>query len=564
MALTPISGEIQAQPLNDNFSSIDAQLADVAKPIVSFTFDDGYDEDDLTYSILKEYGYVGSFGLVTDQFYNAGKNPLDKYNQYQKEGFEIIGHSATHADLTSETTSEDEKYKEMKSSANKLRGLGFSSNGFIVPYSNISSNNLAYAKDIYDYILIGGTGLNGKNDFKDKTLTRISQYAQGVQAIKDLIDQAINENKSLILYDHRIGQTGSLTELEFRDILDYLQTKTNANLIQVHNVKDAINKYYGINVLDRVIVRSNKNVIPSLVSSTWGMTDTGTGATETRDPDYTEPVRRISVPSGATIGSYLEFSNIYTLPSDFETLGEKIDFSSIIKMANSEYSYFDRYIDVELLDGSDVVLISKTNTIYPTNTTFEIPKLEYFNDIGVTVANIKKVKVIFRFVINTSPTVLHHIRIFSAKLIFPNLKFSGLEKVDEGFSARLMTIQPVANSTHTTILFDEVFYSDNLSYNASNGGFSVKQSGVYQINGSVRWASMIDGTRLICAAFVGEVQNLSMESRGNGTLTQATTLSTMLKLSKGDVLTIRGFQDSGGSLDVSIGNYTWASVYLIR
>lgn len=543
-------------------NSVNQNLAQIAKPIVVPTFDDGYAEDDLTYSILKEYGFVGSFGLITDQLYGASKNSLNKYNQYEKEGFEVLSHSATHASLTSGVTPDSEKYREMQSSADKLRGLGFSTNGFVVPYSNISTVNRKYAEGIYDYILIGGTGLNGKNDFKNKTLSRVSQYNSGVETSKALIDQAIAEKKLLIFYDHRIGQSGSLTEAEFREILDYLKTKVSEGLIEVHNLKNAVSKYYGISVEDKTKIRSTDNLLPSLASTAWELANNTVGATESIDATYAEPVRSIMVPANAPVGTTVSFRNKYTLPASFVTLGERADFHFSVQMSNSQYDYFRKYVDLELLGSTDNVLFSKTIEFFSNNTTMELQAESLFNEAGISISDVKKINAVFRFEVTTSPTVSHFIRIFSAKLIFPNSNYT--PKIEEGFSARKISgAQTVTSSSHTIILFDEVEYNNNFSYNPSTGYFTAKQAGIYLINASVRWASMIDNTRLIVAAFLGSTQNKSIETRGVGTSSQAVALTTMIRLSKGDSLAIRAFQDSGGSLDVSIGNYTWANVHLL-
>lgn len=543
---------------------LDAQLAEIAKPVVSFTFDDGYAEDDLTYSILKEYGFAGSFGLITNQLYDSGKNSLYKYKQYEKDGFEVLSHSATHISLTSGVTPEDDKFREMQSSADKLRGLGFSANGFIVPFSNISTVNRNYAKNIYDYILIGGTGLNGKNDFKNKTLTRVSQYSSGVSTSKALIDQAITEKKLLIFYDHRIGQSGSLTEAEFRDILDYLQTKVTANLIEVHNIKNAVNKYYGVNVNNKSIVRSNDNLMSPLNSASWTFADNGTGATESIDTSYLEPVRKITIPANATVGSTFTVSNKYTLESFMETLGEKADLHVALKMSNSEYTFFNKYVIVDFMDVTENILFTKTNQIYPNNSIAELVKFELYNEVGIALSSVRKVKVTFKVDVVTSPTVPHDVRVMSAKLVFPNSNFAKTGKLDEGFSAKLMVAQTIPNGAHTTVLFDTVDYNDNLSYNPATGEFTAKQSGVYQINAHLKWASMVDNSRLILAAFVGSTQNKSSETLGKGTSAQGVQLSTHIKLSVGNKLTIRAYQASGGNLDLVVGNYTWATVNLMK
>src|SRR5690606_36612673 len=127
----------------------------------------------------------GVFGVITDNVYNSTKTSLNNYRQFEIEGSEVSSHSATHITLNA-VLNDAVKHHELKQSAERLRMLGFSANGFIAPYSNIHASNLPLAKSIYDYILIGGTGLNGKNDYKNKVLSRISQFSSGVARSKEL------------------------------------------------------------------------------------------------------------------------------------------------------------------------------------------------------------------------------------------------------------------------------------------------------------------------------------------------------------------------------------------
>lgn len=407
--------------LGAKIGKIDSSLADITKPVpvISFTFDDGCEEDNLTYSILKEYGFVGTFGLITDKLYDANKNSLSNYYKYQNEGFEILSHSATHLDMKTDVSNQILR-KELLDSAERLRNLGFSCNGFIAPFSGITSNNNNYAKDIYDYILVGGTGLNGKSDYKDKKITRVSQYAQGVEGSKVLIDQAITEKKLLVFYDHRIGYSGALSEADFRLILDYVKTKVNNGLIQVCNMKNAMSKYYGINLDNKSKKYSSINNSGDIQTS-YVLTNNTCNAVATDEPATRDKTKRLTVPATATVGSGFEYTTTIDLPCSFKKLGERAIFKIDSISNNSQFTYFNHFLTVSLLDNSGVELSLETKQIYPYNLESLTFDIDIFNKYPVVLDNIYKIKVGYKAILNTTLTVQNMIKLSSPILKYVNI-----------------------------------------------------------------------------------------------------------------------------------------------
>ena len=406
---------------NSRLLSTEQQLADIAKSIVCFNFDDGLAADSLTYTIFKEYGYPASFGLITDTLYNTNKNSLNNYKDYEKDGFEILSHSSSHAYLDT-AKSDAVKYRELQVSADKLRELGFSANGFIAPYSTIEATNLAYAKNVYDYILVGGTGLNGKNGFKKKTITRVSAIGSGVVGCKALIDQAISDNQLLIFYDHAVGAVGSLTEAEWREILTYVQNRMAYNYMEVHNLKNAIAKYYGIATPDRSKKLNEYNQAPSINSPSWILENNTAVATKFADVNFANETLRITIPNGAAIGTSFSLANTITLPASLESLGERTRFGIKLKLGNSQYTYFDKFLDVSYLDSSGTVLLTKSKQIYPDTTFGDNYYVDIYPEYPLVPKDIVKIKIAVRFAVTTSPTVAHQMYLSDVKLNFPLFK----------------------------------------------------------------------------------------------------------------------------------------------
>jgi len=405
-----------AGQIKDVVSGHTAELAGIAQPLVCFTFDDGLSYDSLTYSIFKEYGYVAGFGLNTDNVYLSSKTSLNNYKKYEDEGFEIFSHGASHASLSAAVLP-DVLQHELQSSAYKLRKLGFSANGFIAPYSNLNASNAPYAKEIYDYILLGGTGLNDRNAFKSKTLTRISSYSQGVAGSKALIDTAIEDKKLLIFYDHGIDKVGSMTEAELRELLTYVQTKVTANLIQVHSPKVAINKYYGIPFKNKAKIFDKTNQVMQVLG--WEFENNTMSATKLIDTDYpNNKVLEVRVPSSAAIGTTVTLSQTTNLSTIFSEIGERVRFSLKMKMQNSQYLYFDKFASVSFLESNDTVIHTQTLQLNPVIGSFDEFIVDAYAPPSAIIANIAKVKLSIKIDVSTPPTVLHNISISDVKLLF--------------------------------------------------------------------------------------------------------------------------------------------------
>ena len=66
------------------------------KAVICFTFDDGNATDSDIYEMFKERGMVCSFALNTS---GPAKDRLAQYLPYQAEGFEILSHSVSHAEM---------------------------------------------------------------------------------------------------------------------------------------------------------------------------------------------------------------------------------------------------------------------------------------------------------------------------------------------------------------------------------------------------------------------------------------------------------------------------------
>jgi len=121
------------------------------KPVV-FTFDDGYDDVFLNaIPILKKYGFIGSFAIITqypktqlgDNFYASWQ----EIAQAQADGNEIVSHTQNHFDGTNKKFNADYIYQNLSGSIADIQNhLGLTTNILIYPYGHYNSTYIGQAK----------------------------------------------------------------------------------------------------------------------------------------------------------------------------------------------------------------------------------------------------------------------------------------------------------------------------------------------------------------------------------------------------------------------------------
>jgi len=121
------------------------------KPVV-FTFDDGY-QDVFTNAIpiLKQFGYTGSFGIITQKPGTvAGNNTYASWEviaQAYLNGQEIVSHTQNHFDGSNPKFTADYIYQNLSGSVMDIKkNLGFTTNILIYPYGHYTDTYIEQAK----------------------------------------------------------------------------------------------------------------------------------------------------------------------------------------------------------------------------------------------------------------------------------------------------------------------------------------------------------------------------------------------------------------------------------
>jgi len=394
------------------------------KAQVVLTFDDGYTECENAYNIMKANSLVGSFGLINGRLYNSDVLSISKFLQYEKEGFEVFSHSYNHLDWRSTSglnPTPSEVFYEYGQSAIELRRLGFSCKYNIIPYSSVLGTLYPEILKYYDYLLVGGTGLNNESIKVSKRITRIVLVGTGLEGAKTLVQQAIDENKMLVFYDHRIGYAGSMTTADFTAFCVWLKTKVDSGEIEVNTVTNALKKYINQDATKyETCLEVDKNIFPkytindidSTVSILRHTTNTVGGTADSLQ------VEQLQIPV-TTVGKMVALETVIPL-TVWKDMGESIYLSFSVMGSNTQAQFHDYCIEGELLDINDVILSSTVGEWKNLNLNKTFNEFILLANSGVDIKLIKKVRYRIKIKLNTTTTSSQYVNIYKTLIGFGN------------------------------------------------------------------------------------------------------------------------------------------------
>ena len=138
--------------LHDVYASMQGKQMLPTNPIV-FTFDDGYDDVfQNAVPILKQYGFVGSFAVITEwPGTTSGSNTYASWDQIQSamnDGMEIVSHTQNHFDGTNPTVTREYILKDLKGSREDLKThLHLDTNLLVYPYGHYNADYISAATE---------------------------------------------------------------------------------------------------------------------------------------------------------------------------------------------------------------------------------------------------------------------------------------------------------------------------------------------------------------------------------------------------------------------------------
>lgn len=197
-----------------------AQLTPFKQPLVSITFDDGWES---VYTkavpVLRQYGFHTTQYIITDDFDNPSYLSVAQLKSMQSAGEEIASHTVSHTDLTTLDATQL-NFELSKSQATLQQDFGVSAKDFTSPYG---------AYNAYTLQTIGKYYRSQKN-------------AEGDPAANPL--EAINTAKGfdpLNFRSYSVRRTTTLADLQ--KLLDNAHTYNGWLVLTYHQVDNSQNEF---------------------------------------------------------------------------------------------------------------------------------------------------------------------------------------------------------------------------------------------------------------------------------------------------------------------------------
>lgn len=169
LSVSPINFDKQIKWLKDNnyqTVNLDYLIKPYAisdKPVI-LTFDDGYrDAYTNAYPILKKYGFIGTFYIITDVANDPAYMTWDMIKEMKNNGMNFGSHTATHPDLSKATNSQIDY--QLTTSTNTLKTeLGKDITDFCYPSGKYNDYVIAKLKELgYKTATTTHTGISDQN-----------------------------------------------------------------------------------------------------------------------------------------------------------------------------------------------------------------------------------------------------------------------------------------------------------------------------------------------------------------------------------------------------------------
>ncbi len=214
------------------------------KPIVSITFDDGY-ESAYVYapSILDKFGYKATYYVISNYIGGRGYMKAPDILDLNSHGNEIGAHTRNHPNLVS--LSEAGATNEIVGSKKDLELLGLEIKTFAYPYGGYNKGvelltkeaGLDSARTIETWYNLGDTdrfALGGYSVNSKTPLEKVFKY----------LDNAVANKTWAILVFHRIDENGnpiSITHENFEKIIEYI-SKLDADVLTISDANRKISR----------------------------------------------------------------------------------------------------------------------------------------------------------------------------------------------------------------------------------------------------------------------------------------------------------------------------------
>lgn len=212
-------------------------------PIISITFDDGWDsiyKNGLP--LLRKYGFVSTQYIISGKLSTRGYMNTKMLQEMKSAGNEIASHTVNHPNLT--TLTDQKIINELKDSQSVLRTLfGLeSAQNFTSPYGAYNINTINYTKLYYQSHRSTDIGFNTKDTLNTfNILVQVINTNTTPYEVSSWVNKAKNEKLWLVIVYHAVINSNnqgdySVTPANLDKELQYIK----ASGVQVKTIEQAL------------------------------------------------------------------------------------------------------------------------------------------------------------------------------------------------------------------------------------------------------------------------------------------------------------------------------------
>lgn len=222
----------------DDYSLTQAAPAGFNEPLLSVTFDDGWESQHASaLPIMKQYGLVSTNYIVTAILGTKGYVTPSEVYDFRNAGDEIASHTLTHPDLTK--INDKQLSTELTVPHTAITKCYNAATDFAAPYGTYDVRTTTAIKGLYQTARSTDTGLNTADHFNPYELKVVNVRSDTTpEQLQGWLDAAKVNHAWIILVYHQVDTSGSPFSRNPTDFAHDMQ-KIVASGIQVKTVHDA-------------------------------------------------------------------------------------------------------------------------------------------------------------------------------------------------------------------------------------------------------------------------------------------------------------------------------------
>ncbi len=229
--------------ITDNYSLAPYQTTSLEQPIISLTFDDGWEDNYFTaLPILNQYGFKSTQYYATTFIENNIQEANTKITKFVEDGHEIGSHSITHPDFKLITDEQLElELLNSKATLESFAGIG-KVESFATPYGSYDARVITAILKYYQSHRSTDAGFNTKDGLNTANIKvqNMTNYTT-LDEYSSWVNKAVTDKAWLVIIYHKIVENPGQYDTYLSDFIPQMDIVKNSE-ITVLPVSEAISK----------------------------------------------------------------------------------------------------------------------------------------------------------------------------------------------------------------------------------------------------------------------------------------------------------------------------------